>query len=276
MAASRGRFMEKLPVFVRGLYGTTARRTALFAVCAHWRNYSSVQPHTKGSRIFSAVCVQRLPIITKTKTDLEIAYEELQEKLEWEHSALSEDEVQWDTIMQRKEKIKDEDNEESLAIGAFESERKEFEEEQEEEWKTFVPAPRNTEADELNDLKSLQRKLQETLVLLVKKEKDSPSWEPPLAEVMFDTSETLQQVASRGLCQTCGTELHVQFLSNAPIAVMKNHNNKSNKVFFYKVNYLTGCVSLSEDYCDHVWVTKEEMEDLVDPEYYKSLKRFLS
>ena len=70
------------------------------------------------------MCVQRLPIITKTKTDLEIAYEELQEKLEWEHSALSEDEVQWDTIMQRKEKIKDEDNEESLAIGAFESERK--------------------------------------------------------------------------------------------------------------------------------------------------------
>ena len=31
-------------------------------------------------------------------------------------------------------------------------------------------------------------------MLLVKKEKDSPSWEPPLAEVMFDTSETLQQV----------------------------------------------------------------------------------
>ena len=27
MAASGARFMEKLPVFVRGLYGTTARRT---------------------------------------------------------------------------------------------------------------------------------------------------------------------------------------------------------------------------------------------------------
>ena len=38
------------------------------------------------------------------------------------------------------------------------------------------------------------------------------------------------QVASRGLCQTCGTELHVQFLSNAPIAVMKNYSKKSNKV----------------------------------------------
>ncbi|XP_015755459.1 PREDICTED: 39S ribosomal protein L46, mitochondrial-like [Acropora digitifera] len=137
--------------------------------------------------------------------------------------------------MQRKEKIKDEDNEESLVIGAFESERKEFEEEQEEEWKTFVPAPRNTEADELNDLKSLQRKLQETLVLLVKKEKDSPSWEPPLAEVMFDTSETLQQVASRGLCQTCGTELHVQFLSNAPIAVIKNQLLTTNPTRYVKL-----------------------------------------
>ena len=45
-------------------------------------------------------------------------------------------------------------------------------------------------------------------------------------------------------------------------------------VFLHKVNYLTGCVSLNEDYCDHVWVTKEEMEDLVEPEYYKTLNRF--
>ena len=51
----------------------------------------------------------------------------------------------------------------------------EFEEEEEEEWKTFVPAPRYTQANELKDLKSLQRKLQETLVLLVKKVKDSPN-----------------------------------------------------------------------------------------------------
>ena len=49
-----------------------------------------------------------------------------------------------------------------------------------------MPGPRYTEANKLNDLKSLQRKLQETLVLLVKKVKDSPNWQPPLAEVMLD------------------------------------------------------------------------------------------
>ena len=57
-----------------------------------------------------------------------------------------------------------------------------------------MPAPRYIEANKLNDLKSLQRKLQETLVLLVKKVKDSPNWEPPLAEVMLDTNWTLQRV----------------------------------------------------------------------------------
>lgn len=69
----------------------------------------------------------------------------------------------------------------------------EFEEEQEEECKKFVPGHRFTEADEVKDLKSLHRKLEETLVLLVKKQKDETTWEAPQAEVT-GISETLQQV----------------------------------------------------------------------------------
>ena len=46
----------------------------------------------------------------------------------------------------------------------------------------------------MNDLKSLQRKLQDTLVLLVK-QKDSTMWEAPHAEVIGER-ETLQQVCS--------------------------------------------------------------------------------
>lgn len=280
MAATSKRFARKLTVIASNRYlvfaRTSVRNTGSLTYYTYRQNHSLAQTQAKTSRIFSAVCVQRLPVITKEKSELEIAYEQLQDQLELEHSALSEDEVQWEAIIQRKNKVKDEDDEESLAIGAFESERKEFEEEQEEEWKAFVPAPRYTEADELNDLRSLQRKLHETLVLLVKKQKDSQSWEPPSAEVVADGNETLQQVASMCLTQTCGTDLNVQFLSNAPIAVVKNYNNKSNKVFFYKVNYATGYVRLSEDYSDHIWVTKEEMEDFVDPEYYKTLRRFLS
>ena len=45
----------------------------------------------------------------------------------------------------------------------------------------------------MKDLRSLQRKLEETLVLLVKKQKDSTTWEAPQLEVA-GTNETLQQV----------------------------------------------------------------------------------
>jgi len=88
------------------------------------RSHSSAQPQTESSRIFSAVCVQRLPVVTKAKTGLEISYEELQDQLELEHSALSEYETQWENIQERKKNLKDDDDDEGMAIGAFESEIK--------------------------------------------------------------------------------------------------------------------------------------------------------
>ena len=88
------------------------------------RNQSTRQAKAESSRIFSAVCVQRLPVITKVKSDLEIAYEQFQDQLELEHSALSEDEVLLEEFLQRKKKLKDDDDDENMAIGIFESDRK--------------------------------------------------------------------------------------------------------------------------------------------------------
>ena len=90
------------------------------------RNFNSVQPKPRSSRIFSGVCVQRLPVITKEKSELEKQFEELQHQLELEHSALSEDEVQWKEILKRKENAKDEDDDESIAIAISEADRKVF------------------------------------------------------------------------------------------------------------------------------------------------------
>ena len=80
----------------------------------------------RSSRIFSGICVQRLPVITKEKSELEKQFEGLQHQLELEHSALSEDEVQWKEIMERKENVKDEDDDESIAISISEADRKVF------------------------------------------------------------------------------------------------------------------------------------------------------
>ena len=47
------------------------------------------------------------------------------------------------------------------------------------------------------------------------------------------------------------------------------------QVFFFKAQYKTGDIELSGEYIDHVWVTKEEMETYVDPDFYKVVKRFV-
>ena len=78
------------------------------------KNFCSVQPKPRISRIFSAVCVQRLPQITKEKSELEKRYEELQDQLE----------LEWERIQERKKNLKDDDDDESMAIGMMESKRK--------------------------------------------------------------------------------------------------------------------------------------------------------
>ena len=70
-----------------------------------------------------------------------------------------------------------------------------FEEEQEEELRRYEPGRRETEADRHSNLQSLHRKLQENLILLVRRHKDATVWEVPHAEVL-DTRDTLQQVCN--------------------------------------------------------------------------------
>ena len=99
---------------------------SILSAFVNGRNNSSVQPKPRSSRIFSGVCVQRLPVITKEKSELEKQFEELQHQLELEHSTLSEDEVQLKEITERKENAKDEDDDESIAIAISEADRKVF------------------------------------------------------------------------------------------------------------------------------------------------------
>ena len=61
-----------------------------------------------------AVCLQRLPLITREKTTLEKLYTELQEQLEFEHSALSDYEVNKINMKNLREKLKQDEDNESL------------------------------------------------------------------------------------------------------------------------------------------------------------------
>ena len=67
--------------------------------------------------------MERLPRITPDKTELERRFEDLQNQLELEHSALSEDELEAMKLTQRKNKLKEEDDEESMEIAKEQSKR---------------------------------------------------------------------------------------------------------------------------------------------------------
>jgi len=47
------------------------------------------------------------------------------------------------------------------------------------------------------------------------------------------------------------------------------------QVFFYKGCFTGGMVHLGSHYQDYVWVTREEMKDYLQPDYYKTVKRFV-
>lgn len=75
-------------------------------------------------KIYSAVCIERLPLITPDKTELEKKYEELQDEIELEKSALSDDEVELKKVAERKKKLTERDEDENLEIAQFEEQRK--------------------------------------------------------------------------------------------------------------------------------------------------------
>lgn len=58
------------------------------------------------------------------KTELQKQYEDLQDQLELERSALSADEVEVKKVMERKKKLTERDEEENLEIAQFEEQRK--------------------------------------------------------------------------------------------------------------------------------------------------------
>lgn len=51
-------------------------------------------PTTLPWRIVAATCVQRMPLLTREKSELEVRVEELKDKLRWESSRLSDFELE--------------------------------------------------------------------------------------------------------------------------------------------------------------------------------------
>lgn len=144
----------------------------------------------------------------------------------------------------------------------------EFEDDCTIELKNFQPATKTTEADKINDMKSLKRQLDRSLFLIVRG--FGNKWMLPSG--LYRHAETMRGTAERTLRETCGNKLNALFMGNAPYGFYKyrypkglNLPNIGAKVFIFKAIYRSGEISNN---VEHQWVTKAELADFVEPRKY--------
>jgi len=223
--------------------------------------------------IFGSLCVERKPIITRQVNQIEKLYSDLLAKMELENSLLNDHELRHIEDVKRNKRIKagevtDADLEVSIQTA------QDFEDLATEELNRFQPASRKTKADEANDLHSLNRSLDRTLLLMVKP-KHSSQWELPTC--LWKSGETLRQTSERSLKDCFGTSLQVCILGNAPIGFYKFKYSSNlrkteivngadgGKVFFFRAHYVKGTTELEKDahMLDYTWATREEIPELL-------------
>lgn len=129
----------------------------------------------KNWRITAGVAIERLPIIVRTLHPAEELMHEVQSKLEDFQTKVLPQEI-FD-LSQDQEKLKM---------------QRDMGYQDENDGDEFVPAPRRTEADLKNDRKSINRRLDDRLYLIVKKNRDSNAWQFP--QLANNDGETLREV----------------------------------------------------------------------------------
>ncbi|GFR66542.1 39S ribosomal protein L46, mitochondrial [Elysia marginata] len=194
-----------------------------------------------GSILYSAICVERHPVITPDKSRIEEHFSEILSKIEEENSYLSDHEVRHLKELQAakmKQESADEETANAEAADAETITALDLEDKWDAEVKSFTPASRITQADDSGDQQSLDRKLDSSLYLLVKQNiAGREHWVLPQAT--WEEGETLRQTAERALSSVCG-DVRANVLGNAPCAVAKYEPPTDAEEQPIKINMKTG------------------------------------
>ena len=121
----------------------------------------------------------------------------------------------------------------------------------------FQPASRITEADEKNDRRSMDRRLQDSLFLIVKRNRTDNAWQFPQGKVKIDAQETLRGASERVIDRAVG-KMDRWFISNAPTGhwcyeypapVQEQRKEFGAKIFYFRCQMIKGTVRLQTKVC---------------------------
>ncbi|CAI5759965.1 unnamed protein product [Candida verbasci] len=117
----------------------------------------------------------------------------------------------------------------------------------------IIPNQRVTKADLNKDDKSLERRLERTLYLIIKV---NDSWILPTFE-NEKNSTSLHELAESGLYKIGGDKINYYNVSRIPCHVKESNNNKE---YFIKSHILSGIYEPQDKKNDYKWLTKEELK----------------
>ncbi|XP_030620969.1 large ribosomal subunit protein mL46 [Chanos chanos] len=268
--------------FRSGVIFTPIRNISLNQFC---RSAHKLKNETVSSpwRLYAAVCLQRLPIVSQERSPIEEQFLDLMHQMELERSLLADHELRLledaERMSRKQEEDYDSDEEEDYA-GQDIVTAQDLEDTWEQKLKQFQPASREKSADK-TELSSSNRCLGDNLVLLVKQSVGGEKiWLLP--QLQWETGETLKQTAERALARLPGADLKATFLGNAPCGFYKYKFPKDiqtescvgAKVFFFKALLSVSSHSpLEKD--SFIWVKKSELPEYLKPEYLKQVNRFI-
>ena len=132
-------------------------------------------------------------------------------------------------------------------------------------------ANRETDADRNDDRQSLERRLADSLYLLVK---SGDAWTLP--GVALDEEESVREAALRALDEHCGDDLYTYVLGAAPVGVWDADADGYRREFVAKAIVVDPYASGPPACADYVWAAKDELGGyLADDAYLEFLRKLL-
>lgn len=236
------------------------------------------KPNKEKWDLLAGVLVERLPVVTKTMEPIEAKFKSILDQIEFENSLKSNHELRKETEKRQAELLKA--GKIDLDSEALKQTAQDLEDAYNDEFSKFKPAPRVTEADKKNDTSSLERKLEETLVLLAEQKLGEKSYYL-LPQGQHVAGETLRQTAERVLRETVGDSLRVTFYGNAPVGFYKykypaaaKREAVGAKVFFFRCILQQDSPNVDKK-MKFQWLDQTELQKTLREPYYHSVSQFL-
>ncbi|KAG9096081.1 54S ribosomal protein L17 mitochondrial [Ceratobasidium sp. 370] len=132
--------------------------------------------------------------------------------------------------------------------------------------------PREHESDRTGDVKNLNRKGDRNLYLLVKA---AEGWRLPQGPA--ERGATLHTIALQELHSECGPDMDTWVVGRQPIGVHEPQNPGTGTILFFKAHIFAGQAKPNgKSVKDFAWLTTEEIQERVSPEYWAAIRDMLS